>query len=67
MVNCLFCGSTVALWSPPNSKNWICKSCMGHLARELHGEEDLGVKKVEAALKKHEGRNNDRHNSRGGA
>ncbi len=67
MANCVFCGSTVTLWEPPNSKNWICKSCMSYLARELYDEDELGVKKVEAALRKHEGRDRDKSTPRGEA
>jgi hypothetical protein len=42
---CIFCGRLTS--GPCGAGNWLCSSCMRNLAQELHGEENLGVKKVE--------------------
>ena len=50
---CIFCGRLTA--GRRGTENWICSFCMRDLAENLHGEETLGVKKVEtdvADLKK---------------
>ena len=35
---CVFCGSTATFSAPPGVTNWICDSCMKHLAGKLHDE-----------------------------
>ena len=50
---CIFCGRLMA--GRRGTENWVCSFCMRDLAENLHGEETLGVKKVEtdvADLKK---------------
>jgi hypothetical protein len=35
---CVFCGSNATFSAPPGVTNWICDSCMKHLAAKLHDE-----------------------------
>lgn len=35
---CVFCGSNATFSAPPGVKDWICNSCMKHLAGKLHDE-----------------------------
>lgn len=43
---CVFCGSTATFSAPPGVTNWVCNSCMKHLAGKLHEEEQLCAKNL---------------------